>query len=101
MKIIIHRKTVNDLRNTFDFLVEKFKKNLIEIDDESLKKFLIVVGEYEIDFFCGDVCKMGGVRPMFYNTDSKEASDFLRISAKKCGGIQIKHVNDLFEILRR
>lgn len=102
MIVIIYRKYRADVEKVFYQLSEGFKK--LKISEESMaadnKKKTIDLNEWHFDFFCGNIYKMAGIRPSFYNTDDRDASRFLEQSASKIGGQEIQDVNDLFNILK-
>ena len=74
-----------------------------EIFDNELlivNRDLILVGpDVEIIFRCGDVLKMAGTKPNYYNVDTYNAAEFLAQSAIKVNGEEIESLNKIIDIV--
>lgn len=108
MFIMVHRIFPYDAKRAFqdtvDILLEmgvqaSFKRDvlLIVVPISRLDRIIIRFG-------WGSIWKMAGLSPQYYNTDSSFASEYLSMSASKCGGKEIdtlseicKIVNEVFE----
>lgn len=74
-----------------------------EIFDNELlivNRDLVLVGsDVEIIFRCGDVLKMAGIKPNYYNVDTYNAAEFLAQSAIKVNGEEIESLNKIIDIV--
>lgn len=101
--ILIHRKTSYNLEMAMrEFLDELYLLNPsyhIKLDRVK-RRIEINHGLIIIDFRCGDFYRLDGCTPPYiYNTDSRDASKFLALSASKCNGFEVYDLKDLAEIL--
>lgn len=94
--IIIYRKSREDALMAFEQFIYQCKLLNLETINRIPR---IIFNEYDIQFWCGDYWRMGGLRPKYYNTDSRLASEYLEQSAYKCGGKEIVNIDDLYKIL--
>lgn len=56
--------------------------------------------EDRVSFRCGDVYKMAGIRPNYYETWSLEADEFLAQSAAKCCGKKLDSLQDIARVIQ-
>lgn len=100
---IIYRKKSSDIFKVFDEIVKCLEDLQSNSDRDRLtvdkNLILLYVDGYTINFFCGPVWKMGGIRPSLYNTDCKHASDFLEQGAEKVNGKEVKDLNELLKMV--
>lgn len=95
--VMIYRKNKNDLLNVFSEIARHLKEHGNPCIDE--KYATIKIRDWSIEFFCGTVWRMGGIRPFLYNTDCKFASDFLEQGATKVNGKEIEDIEELLRII--
>jgi len=100
MFIIIHRSKCSEIRKIFDDFVNVLS-NKMDPNIKIRKNGPIDIGNTRIDFRCGEVYKLGGLIPDYYNTDSQEASDFLKCGADKVNGKEIKDISGIIDIIKR
>ena len=100
MFIVIHRTEAVEAQKVFEHLAETLPKEL-ESDIEINKNWRTIgVNGSRIDFRCGDVFKLGGLRPNYYNTDNELASCFLEQSAVKVNGKEIKDISEIVTLVK-
>jgi len=99
LHIIIHRSSSVDAQKVFErFITALFNESsTMQINDRG--KY-IDIENIRIDFRCGDMLKLDGVRPDYYNTDSDLVSCFLQQSANKVNGKEIKDIDDLINMIK-
>jgi hypothetical protein len=101
MFIVIYRTKAIDVSKVFEELAESISS---EIDSNiKINKNWLSIGieNARIDFRCGEVYKLGGLIPDYYNTDSQEASDFLKCGADKVNGKEIKDISGIIDIIKK
>lgn len=92
MKIIIYRTKMSYLIDAFVNIANELtkreihKNHNIRIDSD---RMIIDVDTYQISFWTGEVWRMSGIIPKYYNADSIEASNVLMKSATKVDGCEI------------
>lgn len=96
MEIIIYRLLLSDVKTSFEELVNMMLESGLNIIHDD-KKYTIYYKDFYIEFWCGDFCRMGGIRPKYYMTDNTTASEFLRQGACKVGGIEIYSFDELLK----
>lgn len=86
--VVIYRSSRRQLERAFKETVEMIRKREIKaIIDRN--RLYINIGDNRISFWLGDPCRMGGLRPKYYNSNSRLASDFLQQGASKVNGYEI------------
>lgn len=98
MNIVIYRKSPPDITKLFKEIIKELNDRKIKFRGV-LNGYIIVKQRINISFFCNDVCRMGGIRPDYYNTDTTEASEFLKQGASKVNGHEISTLKDLLDII--
>ena len=62
-------------------------------------KYFIDIKDIRIEFRCGDVEHIAGLRPDYYNADSISATYFISISAAKCNGKALNNLSDVVKVV--
>lgn len=101
---VVYRKNAFDLSNSFEEIKNIFIKNRKQervkfkyfIDND---RKIVKVNDHFIEFYCGSIYKMGGIRPFLYNTDCECASDFLQQGASKVNGKEVMNLEELVKIV--
>lgn len=96
MNIVIYREKMKDMLEEYKYLFDKLKNDLGEYLKIYPNGLVIDIFDVHVDFRCGDVLKLAGLRPDFYNTDSITASNFLWQSAEKVNGKKINTLDDIY-----
>lgn len=96
MNIVIYRQKMEDALEVSGYLFNKLKPGLGEHLKISHMGLVMDIFDIDIQFRCGDLCKLAGLRPDIYNVDSVAASNFLQQSAVKVGGKEINTLDDIY-----
>lgn len=99
MNIVVYRSERSELKRVFDYLFTQLSDVYLYNARGRHNKTVIDIGDIRIDFRCGDIYKMGGLRPDYYNTDSQPASDFLCQGAVKVDGKELADISDIRRII--
>lgn len=89
------RKAINWCYN-YGLIFNAVNENLPEIIDS----FGSDTRKIFVSFRCGDVYKMAGIRPNYYETWSLEADEFLAQSAAKCCGKKLDSLQDIARVIQ-
>jgi len=100
MYIVMHRTEALDAQKVFEYLAELLPTEINSIIEINKNWFTIGVENNRIDFRCGDITKMAGLRPDYYNTDSETVSHFLQLMADKVNGKEIKDISEIVNIIK-
>lgn len=99
MFIIIHRTSVVEAQKIFEYFAGLLS-NEINSDIEINQRWRTIgVNGNRIDFRCGDMERMAGSRPDYYNTDSESVAFFLQLMADKVNGKEIKDISEIINII--
>ena len=99
MNIVVYRSKRTEIKKAFDYLFTQLS-NVYPCNTMSrYNETVIDIGDIRIEFRCGDIYKMGGLRPDYYNTDSQPASDFLCQGAVKVDGEELADISDILRII--
>lgn len=60
----------------------------------------IYANDIRIEFRCGSMEHLTGLRPDYYETDLYDASEFLAQGAAKCGGKELSSLDDIVTIVK-
>lgn len=96
MNIVIYRQKMEDALEVSEYLFNKLKPGLGEHLKISHMGLVMDIFDIDIQFRCGDLCKLAGLRPDIYNVDSVVASNFLQRSAVKVDGKEINTLDDIY-----
>lgn len=98
--IIIYRDNYEDMFRAMNELMNY----LVDLKDSmSIDKHRAVIdicNHIRVSFRCGDVYKMAGIRPNYYETWSLEADEFLAQSAAKCCGKKLDSLQDIARVIQ-
>ena len=97
MDIIVYRHHKEDAIKDARNLVEKLgaivtPNNLIVM----LSGLTIYANDIRINFRCGSINHLAGLRPDYYETDLYDASEFLA----QCGGKELSSLEDILTIVK-
>jgi len=98
--IIIHRDKCKDvLEAMYDLInyLPDIRKNMY-VDKH--RAVIDICNHIRVSFRCGDVYKMAGIRPNYYETRSLEADEFLAQSAAKCCGKKLDSLQDIARVIQ-
>ena len=98
--IIIHRDKCKDvLEAMYDLInyLPDIRKNMY-VDKH--RAVIDICNHIRGSFRCGDVYKMAGIRPNYYETWSLEADEFLAQSAAKCCGKKLDSLQDIARVIQ-
>lgn len=98
--IIIHRDKCKDvLEAMYDLInyLPDIRKNMY-VDKH--RAVIDICNHIRVSFRCGDVYKMAGIRPNYYETWSLEADEFLAQSAAKCCGKKLDSLQDIARVIQ-
>ncbi len=110
--IVLFFKDAYDGDCVFSILVKLFKDEDYEFSYDLISNQIFFRNAFEddyrkelqIDVRFGDICKLGGLRPDFYYSDTKDGENFLEQGAAKVDGIRLVTWLDalkLVELFRR
>lgn len=98
MDIVIHRNLMRDAMEESRSLCKRLRTS--KYSDRVKVRHngsVIEVGDICIHFRGGDVLKLAGLRPDFYNVDSFSAKRFLQQSADKCRGKELFTMGHVYD----
>ena len=96
MNIVIYRQKMEDALEISEYLFNKLKPGLGEHLKISHNGLVMDIFDINIQFRCGDVLKLAGLRPDIYNVDTIAASNFLQQSADKVGEKEMDVLDDIY-----
>ena len=96
MNIVIHRQKMENVLEESKYLFDKLRVTLGEHLKVSHNGLVMGIFDIDIQFRCGEVCNLRGLRPDIYNTDSASASNFLQQSAVKVGGKELDTLDNIY-----
>lgn len=96
MYIVIHRMSAKDMNDSLKFLFDRFKRCGFACRALPRGGYIEFGNDVTIDFRCGDVFRMAGLRFDYYNVDSHPADDFLYQSATKYNAKKLDDLDDVF-----
>ena len=102
MHILIYRQKKKDVVDVCNYLLKLltdfFGTNNVKLccSMNSIRLFDNIV---YIDFHCGDILKMRGYRPDYYNTDSFAVDRFIEQSCTKTSGKYLNKVDDIPSVI--
>lgn len=99
--IIIYRYKHKDMFETMHDLIEYLPdiRNNMSVDEH--RAVIDICDHIRVLFRCGDVYKMAGIRPNYYETWSLEADEFLAQSAAKCRGKKLDSLKDVAYVIKK
>lgn len=99
--IIIYRNNYEDMFRAMNELMNY----LLDLKDgmsiDKRRAIIDICGHIRVTFRCGDVYKMAGLRPNYYETWSWEADKFLAPSAAKCCGKKMPSLESIAYIIQK
>lgn len=99
IKIVVHRISRSELDLILAFLVRKLPPCKYDTYHHKISIEKGLIESVEIDGRSGDYCKMYGLEPDFYNTDSYSARLMLRQVASKVNGEELPDVMSIIKIV--
>lgn len=100
MYIIVHRTENSEVKKVVEYLAKSLPNEINSNIEITKNWFTIGVNGTRIDFRSGDITKMRGSRPDYYNTDSCLASDYLLYEASRVHGKEIKDISDIINLIK-
>ena len=105
--IVLYFKDAYDGDCVFATLVKFFKDKDCEFNYDLISNQIFFRNTFEddcrkelqIDVRFGDICKLGGLRPDFYYSDTKDGAIFLAQGADKVDGIRLVSWLDTLKLI--
>ena len=94
--IIIYRDNYEDMFRAMNELMNYLVDLKDSMSIDKRRATIDICGHIRVTFRCGDVYKMAGLRPNYYETWSWEADKFLAPSAAKCCGKKMPSLEGMF-----
>jgi hypothetical protein len=92
-----HRSNV---KRGFDWIAENLPDIRKNMYVDKHRAVIDICNHIRVSFRCGDVYKMAGIRPNYYETWSLEADEFLAQSAAKCCGKKLDSLQDIARVIQ-
>ena len=99
--IIIYRDNYEDMFRAMNELMNYLVDLKDSMSIDKRRATIDICGHIRVTFRCGDVYKMAGVRPNYYETWSWEADKFLAPSAAKCCGKKMPSLEGIAYIIQK
>ena len=99
--IIIYRDNYEDMFRAMNELMNYLVDLKDSMSIDKRRATIDICGHIRVTFRCGDVYKMAGLRPNYYETWSWEADKFLAPSAAKCCGKKMPSLGDIAYIIQK
>ena len=99
--IIIYRDKHEDMHEAMHNLINYLPDIRKSISVDEHRAVIDICNHIRVLFRCGDVYKMAGIRPNYYETWSLEADEFLAQSAAKCCGEKLDSLKDIAYVIQK
>lgn len=99
--IIIYRDNYEDMFRAMNELMNYLVDLKDSMSIDKRRATIDICGHIRVTFRCGDVYKMAGLRPNYYETWSWEADKFLAPSAAKCCGKKMPSLEGIAYIIQK
>ena len=99
--IIIYRDNYEDMFRAMNELMNYLVDLKDSMSIDKRRATIDICGHIRVTFRCGDVYKMAGLRPNYYETWGWEADKFLTPSAAKCCGKKMPSLEGIAYIIQK